>query len=202
MAGKKFDIYLVGVGGQGVLTIADILTRAAVQQDIPVNDYPTKGMAQRGGFVKVQLRIGSEAVGPDISERGADLVIATEQSEALKAVRFLKKGGEFLLYENRWNPAAVMLGRAPYPALETVTNEIKAAGGKAICLSAADRPSFGGKPVRDNIYVLGALFGHTKLSEIFPAEEIETLLKERWPKAAEANAFTFEAGRAARTALA
>ena len=49
---QTYDIYLVGVGGQGVLTIADLITRTAFRKGIPVNYYPTKGMAQRGGFVK------------------------------------------------------------------------------------------------------------------------------------------------------
>ena len=60
----KYDIYITGVGGQGVLTIADILTTAAFKKGLPVNYYPTKGMAQRGGFVKAQLRFGETGVGP------------------------------------------------------------------------------------------------------------------------------------------
>ena len=191
---ETFDIYIVGVGGQGVLTIADILTQAAFQKGIPVNDYPTKGMAQRGGFVKVQLRIGSAEVGPDISVGGADLVISMEQSEALKGIRYLKKDGEFFLYTSRWNPADVMLGKAPYPGEEVVVREIKKAGGKALVLDPASRPEYAGRPVRDNIYVLGALFGQTELKRLFAEDEIRQLLKDRWPKAAEVNAFAFDAG--------
>ena len=88
-----YDIYFVGVGGQGVLTIGEIITETAYRKGLPVNFYPTKGMAQRGGFVKAQLRLGREAPGPAIPEKGADLVIATEVSEALKAVRFVKPEG-------------------------------------------------------------------------------------------------------------
>ena len=53
---NTYDIYLVGVGGQGVLTIGEIITETAFRAGLPVNFYPTKGMAQRGGFVKAQLR--------------------------------------------------------------------------------------------------------------------------------------------------
>src|SRR5512143_2131621 len=35
-----YDIYFVGVGGQGVLTIGEIIAEAAFRQDIPVNFYP------------------------------------------------------------------------------------------------------------------------------------------------------------------
>ena len=55
---STYDVFLVGVGGQGVLTIGDILAEAALGQGTPVNLYPTKGMAQRGGFVKAQVRLG------------------------------------------------------------------------------------------------------------------------------------------------
>ena len=60
---KGYDIYLVGVGGQGVLTIGEIIMSAAFRKGQSVNFYPTKGMAQRGGFVKAQLRLGRESAG-------------------------------------------------------------------------------------------------------------------------------------------
>jgi indolepyruvate ferredoxin oxidoreductase beta subunit len=91
----NYDIYLVGVGGQGVLTIAELITEAAYLQGLPVNYYPTEGMAQRGGFVKAQVRLGRGFVGPNIPEKGADLAISMELSESLKAVRFIKPGGRF-----------------------------------------------------------------------------------------------------------
>ena len=91
-------------------------------------------MAQRGGFVKAQLRLGREIVGPIIPEKGADLVIAMELSEALKAVRFLKVGGEFVLYGNRWEPTAVMLGKAPYPKAEDVKEQVMKSGARLVYL--------------------------------------------------------------------
>ena len=194
---QTYDIYLVGVGGQGVLTIADLITRTAFRKGIPVNYYPTKGMAQRGGFVKVRLRLGSSEVGPDISEGGADLVISMERSESLKAVRFLKTGGEFLLYDHRWNPAAVMLGKAPYPDLATVWDEIAAVGGKVYALSDKDLPAYEGRPVRDNIYVLGSVLAQTKITDILPLKDMEETIAARWPKVTAVNAFTLEAGEKA-----
>jgi hypothetical protein len=123
------DIFLIGVGGQGLLTIGEVIADAAVALDLPVCFYPYKGMAQRGGLVKAQLRLGRSAVGPNIPPRGADLVIAMEVSEALRAVRVLRPGGEFLLFGERWLPTAVLLGKAAYPALETVLEQVRAAGG-------------------------------------------------------------------------
>ncbi len=189
-----FDIYIVGVGGQGVLTIADIFTHTAFEHDVPVNYFPTKGMAQRGGFVKAQLRIGREGTGPDIPEGGADLIISMEISETLKALKYLKPGGEAFVYENRWEPTDVMLGTAPYPALAAVAEETAKAGGVLHVLRASSLPEYQGKPVRDNIYILGALMRHTALKKIFTEEEIAKSIREKWPKGAETNLYAFAEG--------
>jgi len=36
-----YDVFLVGVGGQGVLTIGDLIAEAALRQGVPVSFYPT-----------------------------------------------------------------------------------------------------------------------------------------------------------------
>ncbi len=190
----KYDIYLVGVGGQGVLTIGDIITEAALQAGIPANFYPTKGMAQRGGFVKAQLRLGREMVGPQIPEKGADLAIAMELSEALKAVRFVRPGGHFVLYGHVWQPTAVMLGKADYPARDEVVAQIEAAGATVHYLDPAGAPQLQGRPVPPNVYVLGGAVGRTPLRELLDPAAVLALIEQRWERGVEANKLAFQAG--------
>lgn len=190
----NYDIFLVGVGGQGVLTIGDLITEAAIQHGIPANFYPTKGMAQRGGFVKAQLRLGREMVGPQIPEKHADLAIAMELSEALKAVRYVRTGGEFVLLAHVWQPAAVMLGKAPYPALADVQAQIKAAGVKLVTLDPARVPLIDGTQAPLNIYVLAAALGSTQLGKILDPAAVGHMVKTRWKGGAERNQLTFSAG--------
>ena len=192
----NYDIYLVGVGGQGVLTIGKLIAEAAAGQGVPANFFPTKGMAQRGGFVKAQLRLGREVVGPAIPRAGADLVIAMERSEALKAVPYVRPGGEFLLYGHVWAPTAVMLRRADYPTLEAVQAEIRKAGAEVRYL-AAELPQYEGAPVSPNLYVLGAAVGHTRLGSLFEAKTMAEMVAERWPRSRERNLAAFHAGLAA-----
>jgi indolepyruvate ferredoxin oxidoreductase beta subunit len=46
----NYDIYLVGVGGQGVLTIGDLITEAAARRGLPVNFYgPARRLCQGAG---------------------------------------------------------------------------------------------------------------------------------------------------------
>ena len=195
----QFDIYFVGVGGQGILTIGEIIAEAAYRLGIPVNFYPTKGMAQRGGFVKAQLRLGRAAPGPAIPERGADLVIATEVSEALKAVRYVKPDGHFVLYAYVWAPTAVMLGKAPYPRLDEVAAAVHAAlddPGHLIIIPPEALPQYEGAPVPDNIFTLAVALARTPLREILPPAEVEAVVRGRWKRGVERNMVAFNAGLA------
>ena len=194
---KYFDIYTVGVGGQGILTISEIITQAAAQKGIGVNFFPTKGMAQRGGFVKSQVRIGREggSYSPSIAPEGADLIISMELSETLKAVRFGRKGADFVVLGLRWQPTAVMLGQAPYPAAEAVLDEIRSAGGSVHYLDPA-----GISPgAAANIYTLGAVCAHSKLLGFISKEDVEDIIANKWKKSADSNIATFRSGYAAET---
>jgi indolepyruvate ferredoxin oxidoreductase beta subunit len=193
----NYDIYLVGVGGQGVLTIAELITDAAFLQGIPVNYYPTEGMAQRGGFVKAQIRLGRTPVGPNIPEKSADLVIAMEVSEALKAVRFIKPGGDFLLWGHVWLPTAAMLGKASYPSLEQVREQIGRAKVNYYYLDPMELPFYKDAPVPDNLFLLGAALESTGLKQMLDAQIVRQAIKERWPKGAERNLFALQTGMGA-----
>lgn len=193
MPNGMYDIYIVGVGGQGVLTIAEIISSIAFEKGISVNYFPTKGMAQRGGFVKAQLRLGHKVSGPSISQNSADLIISMELSESLKAIPYLRAGGDFMLFPTRWEPTAVMLGKEPYPTKEQVAGAIEQAGGRVGMLDE-NLPLYNGKPVRSNIFMLGALLENTGLKEFISAADVEADLAARWPKAAEQNLYTLKAG--------
>jgi indolepyruvate ferredoxin oxidoreductase beta subunit len=194
---REYDILLVGVGGQGVLTIADLMATAALRSGIPVNFYPSKGMAQRGGFVKAQVRLGRETAGPNIPEHGADLVIALELSESLRAVRYVRPGGDFVLYADVWQPTAVMLGRAAYPTVEQVREQVAAAGARLIYSDPTQLPTYEGAPAPDNVYVLALALGQTRLHEILSPDCVQDVIANRWRRGAARNLFSFQAGLSA-----
>ena len=191
---KTYDIYIVGVGGQGVLTIGDLISEAAVKANIPISFFPTKGMSQRDGLVKAQLRLCSGDVGPSMPEQSADLVVAMELSEALKALPYLGKNTEYLLYGNVWLPTAAMLGKAKYPAKEKVCAAIEKAGAKLYYVEPKALPFYEGKPVRDNLFVLGAIMANTGLQKLLSAEAIAEIIAQKWPKAKAANLTAFNGG--------
>ena len=190
----KYDIFFAGVGGQGILTIGEVLAEVAHYKDIPANFYPSKGMAQRGGFVKAQLRLGRENVGPNISQRGADMVIAMEQSESLKAIPFIKPGGDFVLYSDIWAPTAVALGKAPYPAFAQITEQVKLAGARLVHIAPGQLPEYAGERVHPNLYVLGVIMGQTALGTLIRSEDVEHIIQTRFKRNTEANSFAYRSG--------
>lgn len=190
------DIYFTGVGGQGILTIGEVLAETAVSLGIPSNFYPSKGMAQRGGFVKAQLRLGREHVGPNIPPRGADIVVSMEVSESLKALPLIKEGGEFVLLGDVWAPTAVALGKAPYPALEQVKEQIHLAGARLIYIDPALLPVYQGEAVRSNLFVLGVLIHLSALKRLFQPSDVEQVIRSRFSREVESNLFAFRCGLA------
>ena len=55
---REFNIYMAGVGGQGIGLLADVLTRACMAAGHRVLGADTHGLAQRGGIVISHLRLG------------------------------------------------------------------------------------------------------------------------------------------------
>jgi len=109
----RYDIYMTGVGGQGIGLLAEALARAVDHAGKSVRGCDTHGLAQRGGIVSSHLRIGKSAHSPLVSPGQADLVIALERHEALRAARtYLKRGGVLVWYDASWQPLGVRLGEA------------------------------------------------------------------------------------------
>jgi len=193
----KYDIFFAGVGGQGILTIGEVLAEVAGYKDIPANFYPSKGMAQRGGFVKAQLRLGRQNIGSNIPQKGADMVIAMEQSESLKALPYIKKEGDFVLYGDIWAPTAVALGKAAYPALDQIKEQVAISGARLVYIDPAGLPSYAGEPVHPNLFVLGVIIGQTGLGSLIDSKDVETIIQRRFKRNVEANLFAYRAGQSA-----
>ena len=104
---------MIGVGGQGIGLLSEILIRAADAAGLPVVGCDTHGLAQRGGVVVSHLRIGAGAHSPLVEDGAADLVLALERHEALRALRsMLREGGSMVWYDASWQPLDVRRGLA------------------------------------------------------------------------------------------
>jgi indolepyruvate ferredoxin oxidoreductase beta subunit len=142
---------MIGVGGQGIGLLAEILIRAADAAGLAVVGCDTHGLAQRGGVVVSYLRIGAGAHSPLVEEGTADLVLALERNEALRALHsMLREGGSMVWYDASWQPLDVRRGLAAEVAAGDIEVEASARG------IAASRVSVPGldDPRRQNMAVL------------------------------------------------
>ena len=116
-----FNIYMTGVGGQGIGLLSEVLLRAADHAGLKVKSVDTHGLAQRGGIVVSQLRIGQNAFSPLIGAHAADLVVALERHEAMRAAeKALKASGTLIYYDTVWQPLPVRLGEAEEISSRTI----------------------------------------------------------------------------------
>ena len=63
---NPFNIFLIGVGGQGIGLVSEVIARAADVAGIAVHGADTHGLAQRGGSVSSFIRLGDKAYSPMI----------------------------------------------------------------------------------------------------------------------------------------
>lgn len=108
-----FNIYMTGVGGQGIGLLSQTLLRAIDHAGIRAVAVDTHGLAQRGGVVVSRIRMGA-VFSPLILAHGAHLVLAMEIHEALRSVTTsARKGGALCYLDVSWQPLPVRLGQAP-----------------------------------------------------------------------------------------
>jgi len=116
----KYDVILAGVGGQGVLSVASIIARAAMEEGLEVRQSEVHGMAQRGGAVLAHLRIADKTISGDLVPKGgADLIVSMEPLESLRYVPYLKQSGILV------TAAEPFLNISNYPDIEGVYSMIK-----------------------------------------------------------------------------
>jgi indolepyruvate ferredoxin oxidoreductase beta subunit len=130
---KQFSIYLSGVGGQGIGLLSETLLRAADYAGHSVKGVDTHGLAQRGGSVVSQIRIGSEVHTPLVSRHQADLLISLERHEALRSLtEFAKEGATLIYYNTVWQPLDVRLGRVAEVSSKSLGDLCRQMGVKCI----------------------------------------------------------------------
>ena len=126
MSLPRGNVFLAGVGGQGILLASEILGEAFLRGGYDVKKSEVHGMAQRGGAVTTHLRFGPKVYSPLIEPGTADVLIAFEKLEALRFIHFLKPGGTALVNRQEIPPAPVSSGQERYP--ERVEERLREAG--------------------------------------------------------------------------
>ena len=186
-------VLLVGVGGQGTILAGDLLAKSAAAAGFDVKISEIHGMSQRGGSVSTVVRFGDE-VHTMVADQGcADVIVAFEAVEALRAQEFLAKGGTMFVNREEITPVSVRIGNFNMPA--DTFERLEAINAKMI--SAGDIARASNSPKSTNVVLMGALSTALPFDESIWKDVIE---KRVPPKTVQANLAAFEAGREAAQA--
>ncbi|MBR1517113.1 MAG: indolepyruvate oxidoreductase subunit beta [Bacteroidales bacterium] len=115
----KKDIILCGVGGDGIVSVAKIISDAALNLGLYVKQSEIHGMSQRGGSVFSHLRISSNPIHSDVIPEGkADIILSSEPMEALRYLPFLAPDGQVITNSDPF------INIKHYPEVEKVQAEL------------------------------------------------------------------------------
>ncbi len=149
------NILLCGVGGQGTVLASKLLSSAAMSTGQNVLAAETIGMAQRGGSVTSHVRIGENIYSPLIAHGEADIIIAFEPSEAVRAMPYLRVGGIVVLNTRPVRPVTGTLSGSIYDGGEML-DYIKSKGIAVIAVDGDSACAALGSPRVLNVVLLGA----------------------------------------------
>ncbi len=187
-----YKIHLIGVGGQGTVKASTIVGEAAMKKGLNVVMSEVHGMAQRGGTVVTELKIG-EAHSPLIEEGAADLLIAFEPAEALRALDKINEESFVIINSSPIVPFTVSLGISEYPELSSVFRELKTKIKNLLIIDDQKIAKEAGSIISENMVLLGEA---TAIPN-FPIEKdlvIKSMRENLPPKSIETNLKAFENG--------
>ena len=170
------NILICGVGGQGTVLAAKVISQAAVSSGKKVLSAETIGMAQRGGSVTSHVRIGDDVHSPLIPKGQADLIIAFEASEAVRNIEYLKKGGTVVINEKIVQPTTASLTGKIFEA-EKMIAYLNGIDAKIISVDADSISMKIGSPKVVNMILLGTASKTGLVSKEEILEAIKLLVK-------------------------
>lgn len=169
------NIVLVGVGGQGTILAAKLLTTGLMEAGYDVKMSEIHGMSQRGGSVSSLVRYGDDVQSPVVEIGSADIVVAFEKMEALRSLEYLKPEGKIIVNDTEIYPLSVIIGSAAYP--EGILEEISGKVNMRVMAATKMAQDLGNIKVM-NVILLGSIIKSMGLTEIDWEAIIKANVKE------------------------
>jgi len=195
---KVTNILVSGVGGQGVMTAAEVLAQSALIQGYDVKKTEVAGMAQRGGVVTSHVRFGPRVLSPAIPPGETDVLVGFEPAEALRWCTQLRSGGVAMVNRVRQEPPVVTLGLFDYP--DDPVGEIRRLGIEVHAFDAGAIARDLGNFRLVNTVMLGAIADYLPFDAEILKNAILDRFRARKPKLLAINEQAFEAGSEAQAA--
>ncbi len=189
----KYNIQLVGVGGQGVLLASTVLGNAAVAEGMEAAMSEVHGMAQRGGSVQCSVRIGREIYSPLIPKGGADLLLGFEPAETLRSVTSASKDSYIITNTAPVVPISVSIGQGTYPPLEEILEALRSVNDHVVAIDATAKAIEAGRAITANAVLIGAIAA-VKGFPLSKQRVLDALLAAVPAKARDVNVRAFDLG--------
>lgn len=194
----RTQVLLVGVGGQGVLTTAQILGAAAHAENVPCVVGQLHGMSQRGGSVQCTVILGDEVESSMLIGREADLVIAFEPLEALRALPSMGPATRVVTSRTQMVPFEVVYKNEAPPNTDGIVAQLREVARDVRAVDTRGLVGAVGETRTLNVLMLGAAAG-LGLLPLGDAALLEAARARCGEKYFELNRKAFELGRAAAT---
>jgi indolepyruvate ferredoxin oxidoreductase beta subunit len=186
----KKDIILCGVGGDGIVSVAKIISDAALNLGMNVKQSEIHGMSQRGGSVFSHLRISSEPIFADVIPEGkADIILSSEPMEALRYLPFLSAEGCVITNSDPF------INITNYPDIEKVNAELKKL---KKCVSFNANEIAKQLHARGNMVLLGAAAPYLEIDFAELEKAIKNIFGRKGEDVVNTNIAAIRAGRDAK----
>jgi len=152
----RYNVLLVGVGGQGLLTLGSIIGNAAIENNVHVTIAETHGLSQRGGSLIVHVRLG-EGSSPLIPRGATDLIIGLEALETARYIEYARENALVVMNEFLWPPPL-----AKTPSLNTIVDEVGKRARLYVINANKEAEKATGLVVTANTLILGYAIGVDK----------------------------------------
>jgi indolepyruvate ferredoxin oxidoreductase beta subunit len=189
---KPYNIYISGVGGQGIIKTSTVIGEAAMKSSMPVVMSEVHGMAQRGGGVSTELKIGG-AYSPIIEKGSADILISFEPIEALRAIPKISDKTSVVVNVSPIYPFNLRASEISYPDIGSVVKELKNKSLEVYAIEADTIAKESGHILSMNMVMLGCA---TAVKE-FPLTKkniINSMVANLPEKSLDINLKAFESG--------
>jgi indolepyruvate ferredoxin oxidoreductase beta subunit len=187
MTGK--NLLFAGVGGQGVLLVAELAARAAIEAGFDAKKTEVHGAAQRGGSVMSHVRFAPKVHSPLIPSGEVDIFLALEQLEGLRWAHYVRQGGTILINDERRMPAQLTEKPVAYP--ENIQEFLAGKGFHVQLIDAVAMATHLGNYRAANMVLLGAVADQTGISRDHWMSVIRETLN---PKIVDLNVKAFDKG--------
>lgn len=175
--GRYIKLALAGEGGQGVQSVANIITEAAYEEGYEALYIPNFGVEQRGGVSVAYVQISDEHIGSP-KFKIADIVIALSDRAVRRTKQYVGPNTIFVYDAN----------------IQGVEDDLPKNAGKLLAIPALKVAKEELHPRVFNIVIMGAVIGATKVVSVEKAKEaIEKKLGYKFEKQPELRELNFKA---------